>query len=154
MYCSFLMSIFNTVSNHPKEYHIKKSWSSIFSHISFEDHFNHLLLLFSNLRDTSKDHPPCHLSCYQTAHDLKAHRLTTQPAAVQQCSYSQPSASKLLLSFHTTPLRSATCKTNPAGNFTTNYPVSAQSPWEKKTPILSRAHSNRAYQTHTYSKLQ
>ncbi len=131
----------------PPQYHIKKSWSPMFSHISFEDHFNHLLLLlFANLRDTSKDHPPCHLSCYQTANDLKAHRLTTQPAAVQQSSYSQPSASKLLLSFHTTPLHSATCKTTRAGNFTTNYPVSAQSPWEKEKPYSLQ--SPHAYQTH------
>lgn len=69
-------------------------------------------------------------SCYEIAPDLESHRLTTQPAAVQQCSYSQPSDSKLLLSFLTTPCALSHLQNDPAGNFTTNY---SQSPREKKT---------------------
>lgn len=120
----------------------------MFSHIPFEDHFNNLLLLFANLRDTSKDHPPCHLSCYQTAHDLKAHRLTTnlllcnnahihslQPANCFSHSTphpcAQPPAKRTLLEIS---LQITLCLLNPHGR--------------RKTPILSRAHSNRAYQTH------
>lgn len=41
---------------------------------------------------------------------------------------------------------SATCKTNPAGNFTTNYPVSAKSPRElrKSNPSFPNPHPKQA----------
>lgn len=65
----------------------------------------------------------------------------TEPTAVQQYTHSQHTDSKLLLSFphHALPSFSATCKTNCAGNFTTNYPVSAKSPQErrKSKPCIS-----------------
>lgn len=64
-----------------------------------------------------------------------AHTFTAlKPTAVQQYTHSQPTDSKLLLSFPTTPcLRSQPpAKQNWAGNFTTNYPVSAKSPQEQR----------------------
>lgn len=58
---------------------------------------------------------------------------THQPAAPQQCPYSGPRRQQIAsLTSQPRPVLTATCKTNPAGNFTTNYLVSTGSPWEKR----------------------
>lgn len=83
--------------------------------------------------------------------------ISTQPAAAQQCSYSQPSDSKLLLSFLTTPCALSHLRNDPAGNFTTNY---SQSPREKKTPYSLHAApavtmlNKHTFILYTHSKLQ
>lgn len=100
------------------------------------------MYFYIHSRSVSKDQPfvlvslsPCrHLSCYENAPDLKAHRLMTQPAAVQQCSYSQPSDSKLLLSFLTTPCVLSHLQNEPCWKFHYKLPCVCSIPWEKKTP--------------------
>lgn len=92
----------------------------------------------------------CHLSCHEIAPDLEAHRLTTQPAAVQQCSYSQPSDSKLLLSFLTTPCALSHLRNDPAG-WKFHYKL-LSIPQREENPLFSpcSACSNHAKQTHLY----
>lgn len=98
----------------------------------------------------------CHLSSYEIAPDLKAHRLTTQPAAVQQCSYSQPSDSKLLLSFLTTPCALSHLQNEPCWKFHYKLPCVYSIPLGEENPLFSPAPVVSMLIKHTYmhSKLR